>query len=309
MLFQDSTMEKKIEDLTVLMNNIGTNLDRKIDGIQESTNALRTHIEEVKTNILRDIQNLETQHVNDNQDRKVQIENLSNRVDDNHVTTDAKIVALEEKIKAHETRMDRQDVNFRSSQITLQIAQNTIVTQTNKIQHLERSSHAGLQHNREWNVEIDGIPINVGDNPAQLQEATLKILRAINIVCHDSDIDTIHRLPSRNDIKPTIVRFHSRKLVRLIHGNKTILKDLADLHIDIPGLNENSRIFIRASQCPYYRSLSYKCRQLKRANQIEYVSVGNDGRITIKTLDNEFVKITHESDLIERFPLFEFRSE
>ena len=272
-----------------------------------SKNQLRERIEDVNTKLLADVKKLEVLQVNENHDRKVQIDNLSIRVDEIQNNANENIRKLREKIDVQEKRADRQDLSIRNYQLELQNANHTIAFLNRKLLNLEQATHAGLQHGREWNIEIDGIPINVGDDPVQLQAATLKILHAINVKCNDIDIDKIHRLPSRNDdAKPTIVRFHSRKLVDLIHKNKSILKNLADLQIDIPGLNADSRIFLRASQCSYYKSLSYNCRQLKRAGLIEHTFVGKDGRVYIKTLEQEFVKISHESELMSKFPTFEF---
>ncbi len=175
-----------------------------------------------------------------------------------------------------------------------------------RFKELETATYRGQQHSRGWNVEIDGIPRNIGDEPAQLQEATLKILHAINVRCTDDDIDTIHRLPSRNDDddKITIVRFKSRKMVRLIHDNKKILKDINQLNIDIAGLLPTSKIYIRPSQCSYYKTLGFNCRQLRREGLIMDVRNSNDGRIVIKTLSNDFIKISHETELVDMFPLF-----
>ena len=61
--------------------------------------------------------------------------------------------------------------------------------------NLDKSVHKGLQHGRKSNIEIDGIPTNVSDDPKQLEIATLKILQAINVVCEPKDIEAIHRLP------------------------------------------------------------------------------------------------------------------
>ena len=117
-----------------------------------------------------------------------------------------------------------------------------IDAQSKKIASLERACHRGLQHGRSYNIEIDGIPANVGDDIDQLQDAALKIFRAINADVSEFDIDMIHRLPSRKSPKPTIVRFVSRKSVRSIHANKRKLRELEDLDIDIPGINEQTRI-------------------------------------------------------------------
>ncbi len=299
---EESMENQRFNQLTVLMTEIGG----KIDNLTTSSNSLRERIEEVNTNISRDLMQLQTRHTNDFQDLRVNVADVSNTVNDHHEELKEEIRSMKEKIHQQDQRIEGQEARLLAAQVQLTNSRKLQTFQSQRIFELEKATHSGLQHNRGWNIEIDGIPMNVGDNPAQLQGATIEILRAINIRCDPADIDTIHRLPSRTAEKPTIVRFGSRKLVRLIHENKRILRDLSSLNIDIPGLNAQSRIFIRASQCPYFKNLGYNCRQLKRNNLISDVVTLKDGRISIKTLGDENVKIVHERDLLERFPHFEF---
>ena len=70
------------------------------------------------------------------------------------------------------------------------------------------------------------------------------------------------------------------------------------------GLDENTKIYFRPSQCSYYSMLSYNCRVLKRNKLISDVSVGNDGRVSMKLEDGMFVKVDHESTLMHYFPNF-----
>ena len=153
-------------------------------------------------------------------------------------------------------------------------------------------------------MELDGIPANVGDDPEQLKEAVLKVFNAINVEVEDYEIDTVHRLPSRTSPKPVIVRSVSRETVRALHRNKNKLRYLSDLRIDITGLNDNSRIFIRPSLSPYMNNLSYNCRQLKRAKLIQKLTTGDDGRLTVQKLDGSYLKVVHELDLTSNFPTF-----
>ena len=218
----------------------------------------------------------------------------------NKTHSDAEFKKVSDVLSAREDEIREQTINLND-------AKRHISLLTNKLETLEKASYRGLQHGREWNIEVDGFPTNIGDDPCQLQDAAITLLAAINVPVQRSDIDAIHRLPSnRNDEpKPVIIRFHSRKVVRLVHENKTKLKDLSQLNVGIAGLHEESRIFIRPSLCSYYRNLAYNCRVLKRCNLIEKSNVSNDGKLSIKTLDGSYVKINHESDLKSRFPRFE----
>jgi len=81
--------------------------------------------------------------------------------------------------------------------------------------------------------------------------------------------------------------------------NKKKLKNLKDMNIDIPGLHEDSSIYIKASLCPYYKSLAYNCRLLKKDNLISGVLVSDDGIVKINIGDVQnprFIKIKHESE-------------
>ena len=66
--------------------------------------------------------------------------------------------------------------------------------------------------------------------------------------------------------------------------NQSKLKDIGSLNLDIVGLDMNSNIFIRPSLCPYYKTLQFNCRNLKRQGLIKFVRTDNDGYIKIKTL-------------------------
>ena len=73
------------------------------------------------------------------------------------------------------------------------------------------------------------------------------------------------------------------------------------MNLDIEGVEESTEIYLRVSLCPYYKTLEYNCRILKRKKLITNVYTNDEGSIKIKTLDGSFIKISHESDLTCRF--------
>ena len=218
-------------------------------------------------------------------------------VETNKKRFDSELDELRESNKMYEESDENTKIKLNKSELEVSYL-------TKKIVNLEKSVHSGLQHSRKWNVEIDGIPAIIGDDPIHLENATLKILNAIGVNCVANDIEAIHRLPSKAAIKPTIVRFKSRKTVDLIFKNKGKLKDLFTLNIDINGVDDESKIYIRPSLCPYFRTLAYNCRLLKKYNLISFVFTNDDGTLKIKTLNDSYVKIFHESDLTSRFNQF-----
>ena len=281
------------------------NLEKKIDGIKLGTDKLHDRIEEVNTTLSAYVNNLRAKQINDHHDVKVLVENVSNGVSESKLSTDTEYANLKQALDEQIKRLDSQEQMMINLKAELVDARKTIHSQSVRMTELEKSLHHGLQHGRSWNVEIEGIPVNVGDEPGQLQDAVIRILEGINVHVEPCDIDTVHRLPSKRDgPKPTIVRLVSRKAVRLIHQNKYKLKDLKELDIDIPGIKDDSRIFINASQCPYYKTLAFNCRLLKRKGLIASHFTGKDGRIAIKTLAGDNIKVIHESDLTDTFPLF-----
>ena len=292
-------LSNQLTELSTMVKNMDTGLSTKIDNLSATTNNLQQRIEEVNTDISNELKNIrgdinEEITILKNSDAEI-LRQFANFEDD----ANAKIATLSRQLAETKDQLEEKSTN-------LEAASSQIVLQTQKIVSLEKSCHRGLQHGRSFNIEIDGIPANVGDDPEQLQEAALKILNAINADVSEFDIDTIHRLPSRNSPKPTIVRFVSRKSVREVHSNKRKLRDISELNIDIPGINDDTRIFVRASQCAFYKNLAFNCRMLKRNGDVSKIITAVDGKITIQRADNlAYVKVTHGSVLSSNFPDFD----
>ncbi len=265
----------QFEELKFLITSVGTQINSRIDTLEYKITG--------DINALR------------NEDRR-----LSALIDTNNIAQESEITNLK-------NQLDHQNEENRRRETSLHETNEQVKFLTTKLSNLEKASFASQQHGRGWNVEIDGIPINIGDEPGQLQLAAIAIFDAINVNIAPSAIDTIHRLPSSrgDEPKPVIIRFRSRKDVRDIHENKSKLRNLSELNIQMAGLDGNSRIYIRPSLCSYYKNLSYNCRLLKRNGLIERVNTANDGKISIKTMDGSYLRITHESDLTTRFPRFQ----
>ena len=228
------------------------------------------------------------------------IQQIKMAMEEKHKVFEDKIGKLQEELEGRKTR---------EVQLCQVIEKNVaeMELQAKKIANLERSVHSGLQHNRKFNVEIDGIPVNIGDEPSQLEVATVKLFNAINVNCVAADIDAIHRLPSRNSVKPTIVRLKSRKTVEKIFENKGKLKTLNLQNVGIAGINAESEVYIRPSLCPYYRNLAFNCRLLRNDKYIKSVFIGDNGNIKIRLLDDSYEKIRHESDLTDLFSEYNFK--
>ena len=289
-----TTLNQKFDDLNVStvkltarmeeVETLGTTLNSKIDDLTESTGKLTTRVEQVNTDIRNDLQQIETKFDGQfeqlvKEDAAIRKDIIDNKAEIN-LKTDALARELEESYKV-------------------------LAIERAKFTALEKSSQTNIQHSREWNVEIDGIPEEVGDDADDLEEAVLKLCKALNVDIEHFEIDTVHRLPSRNSPKPVIVRFMTRKTVRALHYNKNKLKYLNDLDIDIAGLDDDSRIYIRPSLSPYFNNLSFNCRVLKRNRLIRREKVSGKGKLSVELMDGNILKVMHSSDLTKNFPLFD----
>ena len=292
---QLSELKENYGELKGLIEKVGANVLDMSTKLEQMNNNLTKKIEDVDKKI-DDVTATLTNKIDNLQQAD---EQLSNLVDKHIAESGVRLNNLDTAVKGSH-------VQIAGMKDELVAANDMINIQAARIVSLEKQCHRGLQHGRGWNIEVDGIPKEVGDDVFDLRKAMTSIFETFNMEVEDHDIEAIHRLPSRTSPKPVIIRFFSRDSVKEIHQKKNRLKDLNERHeeLEMAGLTEESKIFFRPSQCTYYKNLSYNCRVLKRKNLISKVNVAGDGRITITLLDNTFVKVSHESDLLKRFPNF-----
>ena len=292
-------LANKITTLTDSIEALNNNLSTKIDNLTLTTNTLRDRIEAVHTDVTKEVKQLGETLTTEIERLEASDKSLLDQFQNYEHGANTKMASMEKELDATKRTLAEKSRD-------LEAASHQIIRQTKKIESIEMACNRGLQHGRRYNVEIDGIPVNVGDDPEQLEEAALKIFNAINADINDYDIDTIHRLPSKHSPKPTIIRFVSRKSVREIHENKSKLRDLRFLDIDIPGLTDQSRLFIRASQCSFYKNLAFNCRMLKRSGEIAKIYTFVDGKLSILKPDSRnWIKVDHQSTLTSNFPNFQ----
>ena len=297
-------LKGQYDSLKGLMETVNTSLSTLSTELGSMKDSLTTKIDEGNFKLTTDMQRLECSLKSEVKGLKDADEQIRISLNDHIVksTTDLD----ENRVATNELKDKVCDMNVKQER-ELNAANEIINAQAARILSLEKQCHRGLQHHRGWNVEIDGIPKEVGDEPEKLRKAVLELFSMFHMDVSDIDIETIHRLPSRSQPKPVIIRFISRESVRELHNKKRRLRDLGERfnECDIVGLTEESKIFIRASQCTYYRNLAFNCRVLKRQGLLSQVLIGDDGKITIKLLDNSFVKVSHETTLVKYFPNFD----
>ena len=129
-----------------------------------------------------------------------------------------------------------------------------------RIINLEKQQSKSEQYNRRNNVEISGISNGVSDQ--NLEQTVIGICKDSGIEVNPLDIEGCQCLPlGRNIINTTkqvIVKFVKRK------HSEAMLQRKKDI-------NQKSKVFVSHSQCPYYRFLWGKCKELQRKGRINQV--------------------------------------
>ena len=173
-----------------------------------------------------------------------------------------------------------------------------------KIIKLETELNNLNQYGRRNNIEIDGIPTNIkGD---ELETKVVEILKEIDVSLERKGIEACHRLPSKSTVHPprTIIRVVNRRTCeKALRNKKKLHTDQADRK---KRLNIGGRLYINESLCPAYRRLHFMCKSLHQKNLINKFWVYN-ATVHYMTVDEEdVVRVTHESILLQEFPNFKF---
>ena len=166
---------------------------------------------------------------------------------------------------------------------------------------LERQANMTEQNNRKNNIEIEGIPSSVQDN--ELRAVVADLLNRISAQeISTGDIEAVHRLFSKREPHPTIVRM-KRNLLEEIRS-KAAKEKLKGIGRTMGCLN-GSKIYINDNLSPNMRNLAFQARLLKANNVITDTWFSNAAvRIRRKPGDRP-IKIVHEEDLFLAFPDFD----
>ena len=171
------------------------------------------------------------------------------------------------------------------------IAQSEIVNLKARIGELEDMQDEMQQYQRKYNLEICGIPESEDENLKDVIEA---IATEVDVEIDSTDIDIVHRLPSKFRPRPIIVKFsayddkkelyESRWKLRRYKGSNEILNGATKVYINENLTTERKRLFAEAR---------------KRAKQYNWAGVTTkDGKIFVRKEKGEkAIKITKQSDL------------
>ena len=134
-----------------------------------------------------------------------------------------------------------------------------------EILDIKTKMETGHQKSRENNLEISGLPNSIDD--ASLENTCIEILGKVGVDVTEHDIEGC-RLPVRkgNPGNPVIIKFVNRKSAEKAIENARNLKNMDLSGVD--GCNGDTKIFLGINLSPYFKSLDYHCRQLKKSGKI-----------------------------------------
>lgn len=180
--------------------------------------------------------------------------------------------------------------------------QKRVKTLEQRLITLEKQFNNTDQNHRKNNVEIDGVPSSVGDDDLRAVVATL-INHVVDSDVAVDDIEVAHRLFSKSTPKPTIVRL-KRNIIQELRSKeaKTKLKAVADRM----GFPRGTKIYVNDNLSPNMRSLAYNARVLKSHKLIAETWFSNAAVRIKRSPTSKPIKVTHEKDLVDLFPDFEY---
>ena len=159
---------------------------------------------------------------------------------------------------------------------------------------MERQCWANAQYSRRECLELVGIPQSVQDD--DLEKAVTKIVNKVGINITERNMQAVQRIRKEGR---TIIKFSNKKDCQALLKVKC---DLNNLTMKDFGFEENNKIYVNESLCPYYRVLWAKSKRLHHLQKIFSFYVSNDS-IKIKIKENDKgIKITHTANFEKYFP-------
>lgn len=165
---------------------------------------------------------------------------------------------------------------------------------TNEVKTLRHELTELQQYSRRNNLEIKGIPPAPSEN---LISVMTSICHLLSTEFDESDVEAIHRVPSKNKDEPNIiVKFASRKV------RDSILKKAKKQRLNTTLLSfddHENPVFINEHLCPAIKILLGKARKAKKEKQWKHTWV-SDGKILMRKTDTSHVlHITCDADLAQ----------
>ncbi|XKL63983.1 hypothetical protein PGB90_006347 [Kerria lacca] len=134
------------------------------------------------------------------------------------------------------------------------------------------------QHSRKNNIIKNGVPESKDENVYEIIE---KIGTALEEPLEKNDIAIAHRIPSRRETAPIIVRFNNwKKKTTLIRKSKIV-----QLTSEKINLNPTQPIYIGDHLTNYSRMLLEEAKKLKNEKKVQFAWYKN-GRVFVREYEN-----------------------
>lgn len=223
-----------------------------------------------------------------------------------------KIIKEETKEVVEKINDFQKSIEFYSDQIDDLLKKISTLTETNnalikKQQYLENQNkelkeenqsikiiiEEDRQYNRNHNLIIDGIPDMAREN---VMDIVIKLGESVNNKIVQSDVQAVHRLPSKNNRKPIIIQFTNR-LVRdkFLENCKSRRPTTDNIYPDIqPG-----PVYVNEHMTPYYKNLMFEAKKKIVDGQkvYQYVWFKNSKLFARKTADSPCIRISSLKDI------------
>ena len=146
----------QLTGLPTLVETMNTNLTGKIYTLTDTASALNERIDKVNIDLTNEFKQYRTFIENEIQLLKDSDQVVLNQFAAFERASNVKVANVNDDLQ-------RTKQLLQENTVSLEAASAQLIVQSQKIVSLEKACHRGLQHGRSFNVEIDGIPVNVGD--------------------------------------------------------------------------------------------------------------------------------------------------
>ena len=154
------------------------------------------------------------------------------------------------------------------------------------------------QYGRRNMLEINNIPENNNEDLKTIITAIAKIINYQNFD-YDREVDVAHRLQSKLDIAPIIIKFHNRTGRNKFYENRKNLKDVKVKDLELTHkLTEDIPIFLNESLTIQNRILFKKARGACKSKNYKLCWTTNGKIMCKKTFQSTAIKIKTEEDIL-----------
>lgn len=210
-----------------------------------------------------------------------------------------KIVELSEQIKI--LNKTSNETNVRLEQLTNE--NKTVMEKCSELENINKDLNKTVsllqeeinllhQQTRLENIEITGIMETNGEDLYSVMES---IARVIDIDFKRDDVSAIHRVPSKKQVKPIIVKFVSRqnKMNWILAAKRKRTLMATEINAKL----KEDNVYINEHLSPYFKTILGLAKGLKRENKLTFVWV-REGKILYReTVSSPVKRAIRKSDL------------